>query len=271
MRKKLEIMVLVLALMASNSFAAVNVIDDLGSVEVPEVEAKTTTIVGLGLGAIPDYEGSKDYKASPIPFIRSQMASGQFLQITGATLSINVVPSKTIQFGPVLRYRAERNEDVENEQVKLMETVDAAVEAGGFVGFQHKNWTAKFEMVQDTANGHGGALSTLSAGYKIPLPPKAAITINLSTSYADEDYMHAYFSVDGQNKGLSSFTNYDADAGIKDAAGTVIANYFINPQWGVIGVLRYTKLLGDAADSPLVADEGEASQMTVGVLATYKF
>lgn len=273
MRKKLEMLVLLLAVsaigMSSNCFAAVTVPDDLGIIEVPEVKTLTTKI-GLGVAAIPDYEGSEDYKAAPVPFVRSQLASGQYLQIAGATLSINVVPSKSFLFGPMVRYRMERNDDVENDQVEVMEEVDAAVECGGFVGYQFNNWMARFEMVQDTANGHGGALSTLTAGYKFPLQA-SSLGIYLSSTYADEDYMHAYFSVDADNRGLSTLPDYDADAGIKDVAGTLIGNYAIDDKWGLIGLLRYTQLIDDAQDSPLVDDEGSDNQVVVGVVATYTF
>jgi len=35
--------------------------------------------------------------------------------------------------------------------------------------------------------------------------------------------------------------------------------------------LRYTLIVGDAADSPLVKDEGSEGQVLFGVLATYSF
>jgi len=47
--------------------------------------------------------------------------------------------------------------------------------------------------------------------------------------------------------------------------------YRINPQWEVHAYVEYEKLLGDAANSPLVTLRGSSNQTTVGLGASYSF
>jgi outer membrane scaffolding protein for murein synthesis (MipA/OmpV family) len=47
--------------------------------------------------------------------------------------------------------------------------------------------------------------------------------------------------------------------------------YRINPQWEVHAYVEYEKLLGDAADSPLVKLRGSSNQTTIGLGASYSF
>jgi len=255
---------------ASGSFAATSVGGGLDDGTVPEVKATTYT-VGLGVAAIPQYEGSEDMKGAPVPFFRAQMASGQYLQLMGATLTVNLVPDKTWQVGPLLRYRGERNpDDIDNTYVKSLGKIDAAVELGAFVGFQANQWNARFEIAQDVADAHDGLLATLSGGYTFPLSDVASVALNLSSTYASDKYMEAYFN-GPIVVGSTPVGYHTASAGIKDVSAAVIGRYSIDRNWGLMGAVRLTSLVGDTADSPVVKNGGSDSQMVVGVLATYAF
>lgn len=256
--------------MASGSFAATTVGDAIDDGTVPAVKA-TTYSVGLGAAMIPDFEGSEDSKGAPVPFFRAQMPTGQYVQLLGATLSANILESNTWSVGPLVRYRAERNDDVENEQVKRLKKVDAAVELGAFVGWQANQWNARLDMAQDVADAHKGLLATLSGGYTFIISPEFTLGLNVSTTYASSDYMDTYFDVNIQNVGTSGINFYDADAGIKDVACTIIARYSIDKNWGLMGAVQLKSLVGDAADSTIVDQHGDSSQMAAAVLVTYKF
>ena len=260
---------------ASSCFAAASVGGDLDDSTVPDVKATTYT-VGLGVAMLPDYEGSEDYQGAPVPYFRAQMASGRYLQLLGPTLTANLLEGRTWQAGPLVRYRAERNDDVENNQVKWMKKVDAALELGGFVSFQQDKWSAKFDIAQDVAGGHEGFVATLTGGYAFIRSQTTMLGLNLSTTYANSQYMDSYFTVsplDSLRTGLSGIRlrPYDAGSGIKDVAATLIGRYNFDKHWGIMGALQFKQLVGDAADSPVTDDAGSSGQMALGVLATYTF
>ncbi|MCP4215639.1 MAG: MipA/OmpV family protein, partial [bacterium] len=91
------------------------------------------------------------------------------------------------------------------------------------------------------------------------------------TTYASQDYMDAYFSIDADNAARSGLDTFDADAGFKDVGVEVALSYSPWERWNFTTTAGYTRLLGDAADSPIVDDEGNANQYSSGIVVTYNF
>jgi len=226
--------------------------------------------VGAGLAAVPDYEGSEDLTAVPLLMVNAKWEQGYFIKFLGNKLRANVMPSNTWSVGPVLQYRAKRNDDVSNNKVADLRKVDGTLEAGVFGGFNAEGWDASLQWVTDTSDKHDGYLTTFDAGYSFP-----ALGLNnrvgISTTYADKDYMDTYFSVDKDNARRSGLDRYKADSGLKDFGINLTTNYAFNESWGLTCLLGYKTLLNDAKDSPIVDDEGNSNQFSAGVMATYRF
>ena len=66
-------------------------------------------------------------------------------------------------------------------------------------------------------------------------------------------------------------STYDADEGFKDVGLNFRVTYKPWQNWGLMGLASYKRMVGDAADSPVVEDEGNENQFTGGVLVFYKF
>lgn len=64
---------------------------------------------------------------------------------------------------------------------------------------------------------------------------------------------------------------FDAKAGSNAVGAGAQVRYKLDPQWEVRGYVEYDKLLGSAADSPLVKFGGSANQVTYGVGVAYSF
>jgi outer membrane protein len=247
-------------------------IDSPRPMVVEEVKKKEPAwSVGAGVGMVPDYEGSEDYKGVPLLFARAGWNSGQYVQFFGNMLKANLIAGNRWSVGPLARYRGKRDDDVDNNKVKRMREVDEAIELGGFVGYMIDNWHVSFFVAQDVNDAHDGLVATLEAGYTMNLNPGVNLGISAFTSYASDDYMETYFGVDAENANRSGLSRYEADGGIKDLG--VVANLAYAPwkNWGVTGMLGLKWLLGDAADSPVVDDEGSETQLFSGVMATYRF
>jgi MipA family protein len=227
-------------------------------------------VVGLGLGFAPDYEGSDDMKAVPLVHARLNFANGMNLGLFGNTLRLNMAPEQNFNFGPMLRYRGERDK-VENNRVDRMKSVDAALEVGAFLNYTFDNWFFLAAVAADVADAHDGYVVDIGAGYRQPIDNQTVVTFFAKTSYASENYMETYFGVDGSDAARSGLKVYDADAELKDVALGGLLQYKINDRWGILGLLQYTKLLGDAADSPLVDDVGSDNQVVIGLMGNYRF
>ena len=232
--------------------------------------AVAKTSLGLGVGMAPDYEGSSDYQAVPMLYGRYGYGDGKYLLLKGTQLKWNLLNDK-FQFGPLVQYRAERD-DVDNNQVDRMKKVDAAFEAGAFFTAKFGPWGANLEFAADVSGEHDGYLVTIGGDYQAKISEELKMTFGVSTTYASDDYMETYFQVDASNRGSSDLRNYSSDSGeFKDISLTVATTYDLNDSWSIVGNLGYKKLLGDASDSPLVDDEGDENQLFVGAMGVYHF
>jgi outer membrane scaffolding protein for murein synthesis (MipA/OmpV family) len=226
--------------------------------------------VGGGIGIKPDYEGSEDYEAVPVPFADVKFGNGMFIKLLGLNLRANLIPDKMWRLGPVYNYRAERD-DVDNNAVDDMKKVSDANELGIFGGFDINNWSVSLEFLADIGEAHDGWYSKLRGGYTWIINPSWALSTGAFTTYADDDYMQTYFGVSRQDAARSGLDRYNADSGIKDVGLDLGVNWIINPNWSTKGLASYTRLVGDADDDSPVVDEGDEGQFFGAVLVVYKF
>ena len=161
------------------------------------------TVVGVLVGAAPDYLGSKEYKGVIAPFLKYTLpGTYQYLLLRGTELSINLINHPSFRFGPVVNYRPERG-SVENSQVDRMETIDAALEGGAFAGFEcvdksnpRRRFLAQLTWTADMSGVYNGWLVTgLVRGWQ-PIAKEWDIGLTLSATYGDNAYTNKYFGVD---------------------------------------------------------------------------
>jgi outer membrane scaffolding protein for murein synthesis (MipA/OmpV family) len=236
---------------------------------IPGAQAADVS-VGGGIGFKPDYEGSEDYEAVPVPFVNVNFNHGMYIKLLGLNLRANLIPEKTWSLGPVYNYRAERD-DVDNSAVDDMKKVSDANELGGFGGFTINNWFVSLEFLTDVGEAHDGWYSKLKGGYNWIISNSWALSIGASTTYADEDYMQTYFGVTAEDSARSGLDRYNADSGIKDVGLDLGLNWMITQNWSAKGIASYTQLVGDADDGSPVVDEGSESQFFGAALIVYTF
>ena len=80
--------------------------------------------------------------------------------------------------------------------------------------------------------------------------------------------MESFFGVSSKQSANSGLKRYDADAGIKDIKLGLSTGYKITNRWRVGGMVEYKRMVGDAADSPIVEDK---NQFVAGIGISYHF
>ena len=236
---------------------------------IPGAQAADVSIGG-GIGIAPDYEGSEDYEAVPVPFANVTWSNGMFFNLLGLKAKANLIPSNFWRLGPIYNYRSKRS-DVDNNAVDAMNSVSDANELGLFAGFDYQNWFVSLEFLADVGNAHEGWYSTLKGGYKWPISSSWSLSIGAHTTYADEDYMETYFGVDANNVGASGLSFYDPDGGFKDVGLDLGANYIITNTWSARALGSYSLLVGDADDDSPVVNEGDEGQFFGALMVVYTF
>lgn len=95
-----------------------------------------------------------------------------------------------------------------------------------------------------------------------------ALQLGVSATWADGDYMEGYFGVNPVQSAASGYARYDAESGFKSVDFVFGVIYPIAENWVVNARGGYSRLLGDAADSPIVRDDGRFSG---GLFLSYRF
>ena len=240
------------------------------------IPADLPNVVGVGVGAAPDYEGSDDLTYGVLPAF--QMTFGnRNVRLIGTTLSANLVDHKYLRLGPSINYRFGRK-DVDDDVVDRMEDIDGSIELGLYAGFELLNdvnpryrFSATVEFLQDVSDGHDGWVTNVSARYWAPLSKPLDIGIGAGLTFASDDYMSTFFSVDARDAAASGLAQYDADGGLKDVWVQPMFVFHFSKKWHLGFGFRYKLLLGDAADSPVVDDRGSKNQFLAGLGLIYSW
>jgi len=232
-----------------------------------------TFSLGLGAAAVPDYDGSEDYRAAPLPIFRAQKGH-QYGALFGSRITSNLIPHPNWRVGPIVEFIRKRS-DVHNSKVDDMRTVDPALMMGLQAGYDHTFGQsvlgAAVEWEHDVTGSNGGWLARPRVDYRRQLTKRLRMNIGTSMTYASDDYMETYFSVGQREAAKTGFKRYDADAGLKDIGATATLTYSFNESWALGGVVGYTRLLNDAKDSPLVDNVGNENQFLGGIFFTYNW
>jgi MipA family protein len=259
-----------LIIMASAAGIVMNVANAKAADEpdTTSTPSKWSIVIGGGGAYAPDYEGSDDYEFQPFPF--ASIVYDDFIFVEGTSLGANLLNYEGLKAGPIVRYSGGRDED-DNNALDGLGDVDDSIEVGGFVGYELGIWSAAMTVTQDVAGGHEGMLAEMSTGVAVPLSDSVRASIEGSATWADSNYMETFFGVSGSQAVKSGYARYEADAGFKDVGITLGLDYMVTEAIGVSGRVQYKKLLGDAADSPIVKDEGSDDQFFTGMFLTYKW
>jgi outer membrane protein len=237
---------------------------------LPEFFSLKHMTIGMGAGLAPDYEGADDFKAIPVPQFRYNFTNGRYVNWLGPSLHVSLIPDRIYGFGPMLRYRPERD-SVDDDVVDKLRKVDSAAEAGVFGSALINNFLFYVACNKDITDSHEGYLIDAAGGYRAGIETNVQVILQAIGTYASDDYMETYFGIDKDNSDQSGLPEYRAKAGVKDFGLLAALQYKIDSNWAIMGIMKYTRLIGDAADSPIVDDRGDANNFMDAIIVNYSF
>lgn len=110
-----------------------------------------------------------------------------------------------------------------------------------------------------------GYVFVASARRWFPIGRFAALGVALGATYGSSDYMDSYFSVSSEGSADSGLPAFTAGSGVRDVRATLVFIRPLSREWQIGAGLLYSRLMDDAADSPIVADRGSRDQFVFGV------
>lgn len=239
------------------------------------LELSQPNFFGLGIGGYPDYLGSDEYALGVAPIGRVSLGGNRFARLFVNDIRVNLLDHPNWQVGPVGLWRFGRD-DVDDRVVRKVHEIDQSFSLGLFAAHV---WRDPHELrrqvgvggwaLGDVTGAYDGWTAGLNAFAMQPVAARVTLAGGAAFTYGSENYMDEYFGVTASDALASGLPVYQAGAGVRDVRGWATALFHLTPSWHLGAGVMYSRLVGDAADSPLVAERGSKNQWVCGVGALY--
>jgi len=222
-------------------------------------EERSAWAVTFGAGAIaaPEYPGSSSLRLLPVPLVDVRYGNRFFISPLGT--GVNLIAERQLRVGISVMPDLGRAGDAARHLGQIGPAAEAKVFAetySGPIGF--------LAGVRHQLGGSDGTL--IDAGVMTHLPPLPGLFVSATAmlTWADGQSMRSYFGAPAAGPGLRSFT---PGAGLREASLFAMAFHGFDDHWGVQAMARVSRLLGDAAASPITE---QRVQPTLGGFLMYK-
>jgi outer membrane protein len=212
---------------------------------------------GVGVSAGPSYPGSDDIELGPWVTMRN----ASFGERGKAELD-------GFAFFPSFGYVGER-EAGDDERLRGMEDIDRAYEIGGRMNFGYGHLTS-YVTSRVGVGGHDGITGEVGFRYRTDVSDRLSLWSGLEVQYGDSSFTNTYFGVSPEEALASGYDAYDAGGGLTKASAKFSARYSLNEVTAVLGEVEYGRLIGNAADSPLIEDR-EQPVVRLGISRNFTF
>ncbi len=251
---------------------------------------ETWATIGIGAGLVPSYSGSDDYVLFPLPLIVGRVG-GVGISPNGPGFALDLLsqaptggpPETSFSLGPAFRFRNDRVDRIKDDVVELTEELDVALEAGVQGGVSIPGVLNKFDRLSlstqiswDILGAHDGMLVQPSVSYFTPMGRGSAIQLSANLSFVDDNFAEYYYSVTPDQSAASGLAQFTADGGLNSVGAVAIATVdldgnLMNGGFNIYGIGGYSRLVGDAADTPFTSVRGSADQFIGGIGIGYTF
>ena len=229
-----------------------------------------------GAGIVtPTYEGSDSFTLRPVPLVEFTWRDFVFFD-TRRGLGANLVTfgdpasTGTLRVGPVASWRFGRDES-ESDALRGLGDIDGTLDVGVFARYTRGPVDVGLTGKRSVSDSDLGGTVELSARYRVEPVGRTRISFGPTATWADSDYMQTYFGVRADRAAAARLAAYKPSAGLKDVGFGVQAIHPFSGNWALSAFGGYTRMVGDAADSPIVKDRGTADQFSVGLGLSYRF
>ena len=247
--------------------------------------------IGVGVAYGASYSGSDDYQAFVLPIVQGSLG-GVAIDPRPAGVALNFIPDSadgpSFSGGPVIRINRDRVDidRIDDDIVELYGELDTAIEVGPSVGVSFPAVLNPFDSLSfnldatwDIAGAHSGMSVSPSIAYFTPLSRGIAASLAFSTNYIDDDYADYYYSVPtivNVAPDDNFLPGFEADGGFESVGVNLLLGVDLNGDvtdggLALVGIGGYSRLLGDAADTPFTSIRGDADQFLVAIGLGYTF
>lgn len=230
-------------------------------------------IISLKLNGIiePEFLGSDDYSGIGYPsFSFRKAGTPEGFAAADDGIDLSLFGNEYFSVGPVGRYASGRYNGSSRE-LKGLDSIPWTVQLGAYGEVWPTEWLRGRLEVRHGLNGNTGFVADVAADF-VARPGPWTFSVGPRMTLGDGQYMDTYFGVTRAEANRNGRVGaYDPGGGIVAVGALAGAGYQWNERWTTAGYARYDRLVGNAADSPIVKKLGSPDQLTVGVTVGYSF
>lgn len=223
--------------------------------------------LGGGVMAQPRYPGSDETIFVPYPLF---FVSKFFIPGLGQVVDDEEQNIRKLSIYPSFNFIGKRESSDSNE-LEGLDDVDWALEAGLGISYRY-DWIRGFVEVRQGFNGYSGQVADFGVDFIANPTEDMELRVGPRASWGSDDYMETYFGITpGEEADSALYDNaYDASAGFNKVGLAGTASYDLTEKVTFHVQGGWDRLIGDAADSPIVK-EGSVNQYYGGAGLTYEF
>lgn len=252
---------------------AQEVLDQIPGFRAPEFvfdENSWYLSVGVGVLVQPKFSGSDQYTGVPFP-VFSLAKGGELYDFNSVddSSSITLLDFNGFSGGAAWGFNLGRNED-SGEQLAGLGEVSPSFEAGGFLQWFPVSWFRLRGEFLYGMGGFNGWVGNAGADFIAANGPWR-FALGPRVNFAGSDYMETFFGITPTQSAIAGFFGnplpaYQPNSGVESWGVTAQVTKYLGKgfTWGMYG--NYSRLVGDAADSPLTQS---ANQFEAGMSISY--
>ena len=227
-------------------------------------------LLGVSGSVAPLYAGAAPYHVRPGPAIDIRYRNLAFFSM-GAGLGVNVLRGDHYRAGIAIAYDLGRQVSEYPSHLHGLGDINPAPVVKLFAAYAISK---SFPLVirADVRRIIGGADGWVGdLGLYMPLPGSSKrfmMFAGPSVTLASGSYMQTVFGVSASQAAASGYPRYDAQGGLKATGFGFSTTWFITHHWLLNADTAVSRLLGDAADSPITQRQ---TQGTLDLTVAYVF
>jgi MipA family protein len=228
-------------------------------------------VVTLGgyVATEPRFPGSKDNTVTFRPIVDVHRAGDRdWINLPNDASNLTLVEGANWRAGVAGDYLNDRNHE---SALRGLHDINYTLELGGFAEYYPAPFLrTRIELLQGVTGAEGLA-ANLSADAIFRPDPQWLFTVGPRLKVVNTQYQSTFFSVNGVESLASGLPAYHASGGLNSAGVDATARYYVNERLSVRAFAEWNRLVGDAADSPIVRLRGSENQWQAGIGASYTF
>jgi outer membrane scaffolding protein for murein synthesis (MipA/OmpV family) len=215
--------------------------------------------VGPGVIVTPQYPGADDYQVLPIPALDVSYKNRLFFTARRG-LGVYAVNDrrKGLEIGGALWFRTARLERLDRARLSGLGRISAAPQLRGFASKRFGSLSADATAGRDLG-GTNGATLDLGVSYAVPLARRSFFSVGPTVAFGDARFNRGFFGITPAQAARSGRPAYAMGSGLYQVGARAALITPVGVRWTLAAFGGYDRLIGNAADSPVVARKGAPS------------